>query len=66
MLRSIILCALLVCALTHPMIRQPRAIDDEPSENSLQNINGTNTNVNGTDLDSRFGGHGGYGHGMKF
>lgn len=52
MFRFVILFALLVCALTHPMLRQTRETDDEPSpDNTLENSNGT-------DLEGRFGGHG--------
>ena len=52
MLRFVILFALLVCALTHPMLRSTRDVDEEASENALNN---------GTNIGERFGG-GGYGN----
>lgn len=51
MLRFVILFTLAVCALTHPMLRSTRDVDDETADNKL---------TNGTVIGERFGG-GGYG-----
>lgn len=57
MFRFLIFFALIVCALTHPLIRETREVGNEPTENTVK----SDGEAGGTNLDSRFGGYGGYG-----